>query len=152
MKQIKTLTVNGQTYRITDGSAARIDDTAVSDGSTWSSSKLAETLGDVESAIDGILMIQNELMGVATVTIYKTTDPNGEKSEYLYKPGMTWEVWVASEYNIDGYSVDESGEVKSGDGRILQHGGLDEGELLPEDYIYASAVIDPNTYYFYSYD
>lgn len=63
MKQIKTLTVNGQTYRITDGSAARIDDTAVADGSTWSSSKLAGTLGDVESALDGILGIQNGLIG-----------------------------------------------------------------------------------------
>lgn len=63
MKQIKTLTVNGQIYRITDESAARIDDTAVSDGSTWSSSKLAGTLGDVESALDGILSIQNGLIG-----------------------------------------------------------------------------------------
>ena len=63
MKKLKTLTVNGERYQITDPEAARIDDTAVADGSTWSSSKLAGTLGDVASALEGILAIQNQLTG-----------------------------------------------------------------------------------------
>lgn len=63
MKKLKILTVNGQNYEISDPQAARIDDTAVGAEKTWSSQKLSSILGNVEESMDGIIAIQNELIG-----------------------------------------------------------------------------------------
>ena len=63
MKKLKILTVNGQSYEICDPQAARIEDGAVTAESTWSSQKLDSLLGDVEVSLDGILDLQNKLMG-----------------------------------------------------------------------------------------
>ena len=107
--------------------------------------------GDIESALDGIINIQNELLDVATVTIYKTTDPNGEKSTYQYKKGMTWAVWVASEYNTDGYFVVDVW-VYSADGNILGYAKeIEEGEIMLLESISTRDSIDPDKY-FYCYD
>ena len=43
MKQMKTLTVNGVTYTVTDPNAPRLDDTAVGEGA-WSAKKIVDTL------------------------------------------------------------------------------------------------------------
>lgn len=67
MNKMKILTVNGQSYEVFDPEAARIDDTGVADEKTWSSRKISETFGTVETALDGILAIQNELIGGGTV-------------------------------------------------------------------------------------
>lgn len=65
--EMKTLTVNGQTYTVADPDAAHIDDTSTARDMTWSAQKLSATLGDVETALDGILAIQNELIGGESV-------------------------------------------------------------------------------------
>ena len=44
MKRIKTLTVGGETYRITDPEAARIDDTAVQEETAWSGKHTVDML------------------------------------------------------------------------------------------------------------
>ena len=61
--EMKTLTVNGQTYTVADPDAAHIDDASAAPDKTWSAQKLSAALGDVETALDGIIAIQNELMG-----------------------------------------------------------------------------------------
>lgn len=115
-------------------------------------SGLNTTIASLQSQIDELrALIQNELSGISTVTIYHSTDPNGEKSTYQYKEGMTWVVWVASEYNTDGYTVDDRGFVKSGDGNWLGYGGIDEGEIIVTNSLQAYETIDPNTY-IYCYD
>lgn len=65
--EMKTLTVNGQTYTVADPDAAHIDDSSTAADKTWSAEKLSGTLGDVETALDGILAIQNELIGGESV-------------------------------------------------------------------------------------
>ena len=44
MKRIKTLTVGGETYRITDPEAARIDDTAMQEETVWSGKHTVDML------------------------------------------------------------------------------------------------------------
>ena len=61
--EMKTLTVNGQTYTVADPDAAHIDETSTAPDKTWSAEKLRGVLGDVETALDGILAIQNGLIG-----------------------------------------------------------------------------------------
>lgn len=61
--EMKTLTVNGQTYTVADPDAAHIDDSSTAPDKTWSAEKLSATLGDVETALDGIIAMQNELIG-----------------------------------------------------------------------------------------
>lgn len=45
MAEMKKLTVNGQTYTVRDPEAARIDDTAVSENTAWSSKKISDEIG-----------------------------------------------------------------------------------------------------------
>lgn len=61
--EMKTLTVNGQTYTVADPDAAHIDDSSAAPDKTWSAEKLSATLGDVETALDSIIEIQNDLIG-----------------------------------------------------------------------------------------
>lgn len=61
--EMKTLTVNGQTYTVADPDAAHIDDSSTARDKTWSAEKLSGTLGDVQTALDGIIAMQNELIG-----------------------------------------------------------------------------------------
>lgn len=59
MNVFKTLTVNGQTYQV----ASAVDDQAVSPDTTWSSEKISGQLGAVETALDAIIVIQEQLIG-----------------------------------------------------------------------------------------
>ena len=61
--EMKTLTVNGQTYTVAVPDAAHIDASSTARDKTWSAEKLSATLGDVETALDGIIAMQNELTG-----------------------------------------------------------------------------------------
>ena len=63
MKKMKILTVNGQSYEVCDPQAAKIDDNAATADKTWSSQKLSGVLGDLDATLDGILEIQNGLIG-----------------------------------------------------------------------------------------
>lgn len=94
--EMKTLTVNGQTYTVADPDAAHIDDSSTAPDKTWSAQKLAtafenlgpsgvalddtltqsgkaadakavgDKLGDIETALDSIIEIQNDLIGGGT--------------------------------------------------------------------------------------
>ena len=59
MDYIHTIRVGGIDYPI----APAIDDTSADPEKTWSAQKLAATLGDLDSALDALLAIQNALLG-----------------------------------------------------------------------------------------
>jgi hypothetical protein len=59
---------------------------------------LEEANGDIDEALDRIIAIQNELLGIITFTI--------DGTEYTADKGMTWGEWVNSEYNTIGLIVD----------------------------------------------
>lgn len=68
-------------------------------------------LGDIETTLDSIIAIQEELIGIITFTIGGTT--------YTSLKGMTWSQWCVSKYNYsnhayvgdDGIVYDASGDV-----------------------------------------
>lgn len=70
-----------------------VDDADAEDINTVARAVIAleEANGDIEAALDRIIAIQNELLGVITFTY------NG--TEYNAIEGMTWGEWVDSEYN-----------------------------------------------------
>lgn len=92
------------------GGGASINDNVVSPTTTWSSQKIDSLVGDVEAALDAIIAIQEELIGIITFTFYDTT--------YRAIEGMTWGEWVESEYNTDGWSLDGD-YISTGDGYII---------------------------------
>lgn len=53
MKEMKTLTLNGEQYKITDGDAARIDDTAAAESTTWSGQKISDALDNLGAGVLG---------------------------------------------------------------------------------------------------
>ena len=70
---------------------------------TLAINEIKDALGDVGSAIDNILGVQDELIGYVKFTI--------NKGELFASPRMTWQDWVESEYNTDGYTINEEGRV-----------------------------------------
>ncbi len=58
MKRIKTLTVGGETYRITDPEAARIDDTAIQETAVWSGKHTVDMLCPAFSETGSIVACQ----------------------------------------------------------------------------------------------
>ena len=65
---------------------------------------LFEQLETVDEALDAIIAIQKNLIGLITFTIGGV--------EYEAKEGMTWGEWVESEYNSEGYYISSaSGNV-----------------------------------------
>lgn len=73
----------GDSYELTKGDRDEIAQTVMN-----------EKFGDLDEALDRIIAIQNELLGIITFTIAGT--------EYNAKKGMTWKEWVESEYNTIG--------------------------------------------------
>lgn len=69
-----------------------------------------KAVGDIGSALDAIIAIQEELIGIITFTFYDTT--------YKAIEGMTWGEWIESEYNTDGWSLDGD-YISNGDGYII---------------------------------
>jgi len=59
MSYIHTIRVGDTEYSI----APAIDDTSADPEKTWSAQKLTACLGDMETALDGILAIQSALLG-----------------------------------------------------------------------------------------
>ena len=71
----------------------------------------ADTIGDIETALDTILAIQNELTGeTPVVTITFTIDG----TVYTANDGMTWGEWIDSEYNTDGLIIMDGVVHKNG--------------------------------------
>ena len=59
----------------------------------------AKAIGDIESALDEIIGIQDGILGTVNFTY--------DGAYYHTLPGMTWEEWCNSIYNVDGFYVDE---------------------------------------------
>lgn len=110
------------------GGGASINDHVVSTTTTWSSKKIDSLVGDVEAALDAIIAIQEELIGIITFTV------NG--NEYRAIDGMTWGAWVDSKYNIDGFTVEE-GYVCDAD--VAGFHGPDGNPVTPNMVIIAGA-------------
>lgn len=90
------------------------------------------------------------LNGLATMLAFSNTPEldtffiSGYTSyEYQCVPGMTWEEWINSEYNVDGYFVN-SGYVHQSSSYRIRNNGVD---VLATDTIIAN-----NTYSMYYYD
>lgn len=87
-------------------------------------------IGDIETALDSIIEIQNGLMGstetVETITFTLKLGDSGNDTTCSAQSGMTWGEWLDSEYNsinaqvdtdmgvIYGDFVDETGEILEG--------------------------------------
>lgn len=61
---------------------------------------LYTSIGDIETALDAIIAIQEELIGVTLITFFVVGD------EYTAEAGMTWGEWENSEYNTNGFFND----------------------------------------------
>ena len=59
MSYIHTIRVGDTDYQISPA----IDDTSADPDKTWSAKKLSACLGDMDTALDAILAIQNTLLG-----------------------------------------------------------------------------------------
>lgn len=57
------------------------------------------------------VITEDEESGGSEITFYIMVDLRGHYNSYQAKEGMTWEEWVNSSYNTDGYSL-ENAEVK----------------------------------------
>lgn len=79
--------------------------------------QLMDSLGDIDSALDAIIAIQNELIGIITFYIYST--------EFTAEKGMTWGEWLESDYYsdilyLDGINiVSDDGPVYTPDGNAV---------------------------------
>lgn len=69
----------------------------------------AETVGDIETALDKITTLQESLIGEI---IKFTISRQGNAIEYKALEDMCWDAWCISAYNTDGYYVDEDGKVR----------------------------------------
>ncbi len=52
--EMKTLTVNGQTYTVADPDAAHIDDSSTAPDKTWSAQKLAAAFKELATALENL--------------------------------------------------------------------------------------------------
>lgn len=75
---------------------------------------ITEELGDIASALDAIIAIQNALLKIT----FKIAD-----TEYTAIKGMTWEEWINSEYNVDSYFLNEYDLVMNGVMYVVPNGG-----------------------------
>ena len=64
----------------------------------------AEDVGDIETALDNIITIQESLIGGGISLISFTIDG----TEYQAEEGMTWGEWIESEYNTDSWVLYEA--------------------------------------------
>lgn len=86
-----------------------VDDADAEDINTVARAVIAleEANGDIDEALDRIITIQNELLGIITFTI--------DGTEYNADKGMTWSEWCDSDYNtIDAYHNKGVGYIYAG--------------------------------------
>ena len=92
--------------------------------------------GDIESALDAILAIQNELTGeTPVVTITFTIDG----TVYTANDGMTWGEWIDSKYNTDGFIAGDIHVHKDGLDVCTEEGStvcLDEIITANAEYVF----------------
>ena len=69
---------------------------------------IQEELGDIETALDSIIAIQRELMGITLISFtIQSTEFQGEK-------GMTWREWCESDYNTSVFYIISDGSRYDG--------------------------------------
>jgi hypothetical protein len=110
------------------GGGASINDNVVSTTTTWSSKKIDSLVGDVETALDAIIAIQEELIGIINFAVIG--------NEYRAINGMTWGEWESSEYNTDSF-WSEDGYMCDPDGTNFH--GPDGNTVTPDMVIIADA-------------
>lgn len=82
--------------------------------------EVAAQMGDISTALDRIIAIQNSLIPRITFTVdYPII--NGYGIELHAKAGMTWEAWVHSEYNVEVNTFIMADKLLYQDGEYL-HG------------------------------
>lgn len=94
----------------------------VEDNDVATVGQLNAAVGDIETTLDSIIAIQEELIGIITFTIGGTT--------YTSLKGMTWSQWCVSKYNYsnhayvgdDGIVYDASGDVIVLNDVVVQYG------------------------------
>jgi len=111
----------GTEYRLfvySDGTACvelkeiqQIDGTLKKSGYAADAKVVGDKLGDVESALDHILGIQDELIKGTSETLI-TFYISG--AEHTAVSGMTWAEWCDSKYNTEGYFCDDSAVCTTG--------------------------------------
>ena len=97
----------GDTYDLTDDDRAEIADMVE-----------VEIISDINEALDRILAIQEELIGVTLITF------SIDGVECTAEEGMTWGEWLESEYNTVGASSYTGGDITyaiCGENHIVAH-------------------------------
>lgn len=61
-----------------------------------------EQLGDIDAALDAIIAIQNELLGIGKLISFTAVKPNGYVYNFQATKGITFEEWKDTEYNTIG--------------------------------------------------
>ena len=89
-----------------------------SDGAGHVTIKAGPKFKDIQAALDGIIALQESLIGTITFTINET--------QCTALKGMTWNEWVNSPYNVDDAVVITAGGwiyYPDGDGRLSGNNG-----------------------------
>lgn len=68
-----------------------------------------EKIGDIETALDSIIAIQKELIGVTLISFILQTDFTFNAEE-----GMTWREWINSKYNTSPFYIISDGSERDG--------------------------------------
>ncbi len=97
-----------------------------------------EQMGDIETALDGIIAIQNGLIGDIAFSI--------DGVIYTALVGMTWGEWCDSEYNTIGAHIDETTEVVMIEVGYVAVYDPDIGDI---DQLSNTVIIDKCNYYTY---
>lgn len=124
---LKTLEIDGTIYNVADENALKIAEGAPEEKGLLIGQKgsaLAEviTLGEGLKIENGKLLLNIPVYGGETGEVGTITFTIADVT-YTADEGMTWEEWIASEYNTDGYYAGEYDFVYSADGSTVHNPG-----------------------------
>ena len=88
-------------------------------------------VGDIETALDSIIAVQEKLIGFIEFTI--------SNESYTAVRGMTWAEWCDSKYSPDNASIEDIGVIVEGKLVALEVDGVYCG-VMPTDYIIDGAT------------
>ena len=99
-----------------------------------------EALGDIDTALDTILAIQEELINGSIILITFAVDD----IEYQAEKGMTWSEWCDSEYNTAEYTYDDAGVYDSAGDTLIVVADRETlepiADVMPSDLISESEI------------
>ena len=78
----------------------------VDDGDVISKKYIDNIVGDIETALDSIIAIQEGLIGSGSIISFTI-----DETSYQAEKGMTWGEWVDSDYNTDGWEIVGSNNI-----------------------------------------